>query len=83
MAGADDPVDAGIAAAVAWARRALAIPGVVGIHLSAIAAAASAPTAGAADAAELAAVDALASAAARLRTAIATDAIAAETAGTA
>jgi len=83
VAGADDPVDAGIAAAVAWARRALAIPGVVGIHLSAIAAAASAPTAGAADAAELTAVDALASAAARLRTAIATDAIATETAGTA
>jgi uncharacterized membrane protein HdeD (DUF308 family) len=81
VAGADDPVDAGIAAA-AWARRALAIPGVVGIHLSAIAAA-SEPTVGAANAAELAAVDALASAASRLRTAISADTITAETASTA
>lgn len=79
VAGADDPVESGIAAAVAWAHRALAIPGVVGVHLSAIAAGATEPP-DRADAAELAAVDALASAAARLRTVIAADAIAAETA---
>lgn len=79
VAGADDPRDAGIAAAVAWARRALEIPGVVGIHLSAIASAPPAPAAeatttiGATDAADLAAVDALAAAAARLRTVIAAE----------
>lgn len=80
VAGADDPVESGIAAAVAWAHRALAIPGVVGVHLSAIAAGGTEPPGGA-DAAELAAVDALASAAARLRAVTAADAIVTETAG--
>lgn len=33
---AEDGVDAGIEAAVAWALRALAVPGIVGVHLSAV-----------------------------------------------
>lgn len=63
---ADDPVEAGIRSAVAWARRALTIPGVAGIHLSAIS---DHGTAGA-DASGLAAVDAVATTAARLRAGI-------------
>lgn len=70
---ADDPVEAGVRAAVAWARRALTVPGVAGVHLSAIAD----PVTDGTDAAGLAAVDALAVTAALLRAEITADAAAA------
>lgn len=57
--GAGHGPDAGVRAAVDWGRRALAIPGVVGVHLSAVV--------DEADASGLAAVDALAATAASIR----------------
>jgi len=56
---ADDGIDAGIRAATAWAVRALAVPGVVGVHLSAVR--------DEDDTTGLAAVDAVARTAARIR----------------
>ena len=56
---ADDTIEAGIRAATAWAERALAVPGVVGVHLSAVR--------DEDDTTGLAAVDAVAHTAARIR----------------
>lgn len=64
--------DARIRAAVAWARRALDVPGVVGVHLSAVV--------DEADPSGLAAVDALAAAAASLRRSPARSVVGAEVA---
>lgn len=59
VAGADDGVEAGIHAAVAWATRVREVPGVVGVHLTAVR--------DDTDATGLAAADALARTAARIR----------------